>query len=254
MESLATRTPGWRRVGPRPVLTSTWEGTTVIAFISYAREDRAFVEDDLVPLCRRHDYDPWWDVDGISGGEDFEQRIITALRGSDQFLLVMSPDSQASEWVRDELHSAFHLGIPVIPLLYRESDPLAFHIRLPRLQVVDVRQRVEPLARVFDSRSGVNQTAPKRDSLDLAKEFAVIAATLLRWQLLSHLRNLARGTTGTYHGGRHVRHEVRHLCDLYLLRRKPERKIAELEEGRVIDLADLVELTEVGRELVKYIR
>jgi TIR domain len=229
-------------------------GNTVQAFISYAREDRAFVEDDVVPLCRRHDYDPWWDVDGISGGEDFERRIIKALRESDHFLLVMSPDSQASEWVKSELNTAFGLGIPVIPLLYRESDPLEFHIRLPRLQVVDVRQRVEPLARVLDSRSGVNQTAPGSDSLDLRKEFALIAATLLRWQLLSHLRNLARETTGTYQGGRHVRHEVRHLCDLNLLRRKPGRKIAELEEGSVIDLADLVELTEVGRELVKYIR
>lgn len=226
----------------------------VRVFISYAREDRAFVEDDLVPLCRRHHYEPWWDVEGISGGEDFERRIMTALRESDPFLLVMSPDSQKSEWVRDEVHSAFREGIPVIPLLYRECEPSEFHMRLPRLQVVDVRQGVEPLARVLVSRSGVNQTAPGSDRLDLPAEFAVIAATLLRWQLLSHLRNLAHRTTRTYQGGRHVRHEVRHLCDLNLLRRKPGRKIAELEEGRVIDLADLVELTEVGRELVQYIR
>jgi hypothetical protein len=226
----------------------------VQAFISYAREDRAFVEDDLVPLCRRHHYDPWWDVEGISGGEDFQRRILTALKASDQFLLVMSPDSQASEWVRDEVHTAFLEGISVIPLLHRECRPLEFHMRLPRLQVVDVRQGVEPLARVLDSRSGVNQTAPGSDALDLPAEFALIAATLLRWQLLSHLRNLAHRTTRTYQGGRHVRHEVRHLCDLNLLRRKRGRQIAELEEGKVIDLADLVEFTEIGRELVKYIR
>lgn len=230
------------------------ESQRLHTFISYAREDRHVVEEGLVPLLKQSHYVPWWDTAGIQGGEDFERRIVEQLRVSDIFLLVMSPDSQASQWVKDELHVAFYLNLKVLPLLYRPSDPLAFHIRLPRLQMVDVQESLEPLSKILTGDAPVQQLAPESETRDLATEFAAVAITLLPWQELNHLRNLARETTLPYTGSRLVQPELRHLCDLDLLRRKPGRQIAELEGDKVIDLTELVAFTNIGRALAKHIR
>lgn len=235
-------------------MTDTSKSERPIAFISYAREDLGFVEKELVPLCERHGYMPWWDTRGIDPGEEFASKITEKVSHSKLFLLIMSPSAQASRWVKDELHLAFHLGKKVIPLMYREADPLQFHIHLLRLQVLDVHASPEALDRLLGGDTRGGELASERDVRDLTTKLIDVAITLLPWQEQSHLRNLAQGTTANYRGGRPVRHELRRLCSLGLCRRKPGRTIGVLKRGTVLDLSELVELTEVGEELAKYIR
>jgi hypothetical protein len=67
------------------------------AFISYSRQDLAFVDSLLSQICREAGYEPWYDVEGIIAADQWERTILNALLKSRWLLLVMSPDSAKSE-------------------------------------------------------------------------------------------------------------------------------------------------------------
>ena len=69
-------------------------------FLSYAREDRLFVE-KLARILEEAGQDVWWDRRLESGGE-FSAEIEAALNESDVVLVVWSESSVRSRWVRDE--------------------------------------------------------------------------------------------------------------------------------------------------------
>lgn len=107
-------------------------------FISHASPDRSFVESEITDLLTALGIDYWYSKENILTGEKWERSIKTALETSDGLLIVMSPASADSEWVKDELGWAIN-NMPgkVIPLLYKACDLGSFHIRLPRIQYVD---------------------------------------------------------------------------------------------------------------------
>jgi len=61
-----------------------------------------------------------------------------------------------------------------------------------------------------------------------------------------HLENLVKRTTTKYRGGSAVREELRKLASSGLIRRRPGRSIASLKSDLEFDLADYVELTQLG--------
>ena len=69
-----------------------------------------------------------------------------------------------------------------------------------------------------------------------------------------HLFNLADGNTKGYKGGGRVRAELRHLRSMGLVRKQTDRDIGELISGSVHDIADILELTDFGREWVARFR
>ena len=109
-------------------------------FISYSHYDRDFVQ-RLASDLQHEGLDVWWDAE-IEAGERFVQAIHDALGRVDYFLLVLSPHSVASEWVRHEMDVAFILTLErqmkgLIPLLIANcSIPLVVADR----QRVDFRQ------------------------------------------------------------------------------------------------------------------
>lgn len=99
------------------------------AFISYSSEDLAFVTTELVPACHEAGFKPWYDVEGVKVAEQWERKILQSLLDSRWLLLVMSPDSTKSEWIKDELQVALgEAAIPVIPLLWKDCKGIEFHI------------------------------------------------------------------------------------------------------------------------------
>ena len=85
-------------------------------FISYAREDQAFalqLADDL----RNKAKDVWIDTH-MQGGEEWVQTIDERLEAADVVILVVSPRSRKSKWVRKEVLTAETLGTHVIPVDY----------------------------------------------------------------------------------------------------------------------------------------
>lgn len=65
-----------------------------------------------------------------------------------------------------------------------------------------------------------------------------------------HLLNIAHGRTQGYKGGGSLRSELRHLRSIGLIRKHPGRNIGELISDNVYDLADFVELTDLGKQWV----
>ena len=107
-------------------------------FISYAREDREFAL-RLARDLQAEGVQVWIDT-GIQGGDDWLQHIDEGLRASDAVLLIVSPASKASQWVRKELMAAFDRQIPVTPVLRRSCGrwPL-----INNLQSIDFRGSYE---------------------------------------------------------------------------------------------------------------
>ena len=106
-------------------------------FVSYASGDVQFVDGRLLPLLERAGVVPWEMRKSLQPGDYWPQSLADGIKSSDWLLLVMTPHSQTSEWVRDELHLAIAQGKKVIPLKVEECDPAAFHPRLLRIQLID---------------------------------------------------------------------------------------------------------------------
>lgn len=69
-----------------------------------------------------------------------------------------------------------------------------------------------------------------------------------------HLFNLADGRTNGYKGGGTVRAELRHLRSMGLIRKHTDRNIGDLKSDGVYDLADILELTDLGRQWVERLK
>jgi len=104
--------------GPAPSTAST-PGPDV--FVSYAREDRAFVERFRQALVDRG-RTVWVDLEDILATEEWWKKIRRGIESADHFVFVLSPPSASSEVCRRELAHAVENPKRLIPVLYREVD------------------------------------------------------------------------------------------------------------------------------------
>lgn len=102
-------------------------------FVSYKHNDRDFAT-LLVQRVEDAGFTPWLD-DNIQPGEEWRDMIDTAIRASDALVVIVTPEAQASEYVTYEWAFALGVGVPVIPVLLRETPRL--HPRLDVLQFLD---------------------------------------------------------------------------------------------------------------------
>jgi hypothetical protein len=93
-------------------------------FISYSRKDTAFVR-RLAGDLEKAGYSVWWDISDLRGGDDWVRLIPEAIQTSDFFIVVLSPNSTASEWVRKEYTQAISLHKKIIPIML-ERTPVPF--------------------------------------------------------------------------------------------------------------------------------
>ncbi|HWR47033.1 MAG TPA: toll/interleukin-1 receptor domain-containing protein, partial [Pseudonocardiaceae bacterium] len=129
-------------------------------FISYATPDRA-IADEVSGWLRAAGHEPFLDHDlrdGISPGEDWEQRLYRELREVDAVLGVVTSSFLASNWCSAELGIASARGCRLIPLR-AETDVV--HPLMQRLQDVDyladprqARDRVLHAVRLLDDGGG----------------------------------------------------------------------------------------------------
>jgi hypothetical protein len=70
-------------------------------FISYSRKDTDFVR-KLAGDFEKAGYDVWWDITDLRGGDDWVRQIPAAIESSQFIVVVLSPNSVASEWVEKE--------------------------------------------------------------------------------------------------------------------------------------------------------
>ena len=90
-------------------------------FISYSRKDLAFVE-RLAKDLRAAGLDVWYDLSGLEIGTHWGKDIQYAILQSQYFLVVLSPNSNESEWVEREFLYAGNHKLKIVPLVYKTCD------------------------------------------------------------------------------------------------------------------------------------
>jgi hypothetical protein len=97
-------------------------------FISYGREDQAYTR-KLADSLRQRGFEVWMD-DRIDFGDRWWQTIVQAIDASAAFIVVMTPDSEGSEWVEQEILLARRERKPIFPLLLRGQEfPLLISVQ-----------------------------------------------------------------------------------------------------------------------------
>jgi hypothetical protein len=74
-------------------------------FLSHSSQDRQFAT-DLAGVIRRHGIPVWYSQTNILGAQQWQDEIGAALQRCDWFVLVLSPNSAESMWVKRELSYA----------------------------------------------------------------------------------------------------------------------------------------------------
>lgn len=105
-------------------------------FVSYARADSRAV-DRLIRQLAAAGHRTWVDRSNLTGGEQWRQGIVAAVRAAGAVLLIVSPRSMASDNVRRELDIAVDAGARVIPVVLKPcAIPESFQYQLAGLQQV----------------------------------------------------------------------------------------------------------------------
>jgi len=74
-------------------------------FVSHSSKDKGFVQNFSLDL-RRLGFTVWYDDWGIAIGDSIVEKVFEGLNSSDTLIIVLSPNSIDSRWVREELNTA----------------------------------------------------------------------------------------------------------------------------------------------------
>src|SRR6185437_12958486 len=87
-------------------------------FVSYARADKARVA-PLVAAIEAKGWSVWWDPE-ITPGQEFDDQIEAEIDAANAVLVVWTPTSVASRWVRGEAREAAERGI-LVPVRFEQA-------------------------------------------------------------------------------------------------------------------------------------
>ena len=124
-------------------------------FVSYSRRDKARVA-PLVAAIEARGWSVWWDP-AIAPGQEFDRIVDAELSAASAVLVVWTPDSVASRWVRGEAREAADRGI-LVPVRF---DGATLPIDARALQTIDMHG---------DMARADTDSAPVRDMLQALGE------------------------------------------------------------------------------------
>lgn len=111
-------------------------------FMSYSREDASQQHRVAVEL-RERGINVWVDTENlIPGSPAWEREIERSIRGSAGLIVLLSPNSNNSEWVRRELSFAEQNSKRIFPVLIHGDEDDSVPLRLASHQRVDVRRNM----------------------------------------------------------------------------------------------------------------
>ncbi|MGD8457505.1 MAG: SUMF1/EgtB/PvdO family nonheme iron enzyme [Anaerolineales bacterium] len=108
-------------------------------FLSYSREDDGVMQ-RVKRNLERAGISVWTDEGLVPGTRDWEREIERNIRESKGVVVILSPDSYESEWVRREIAEADLNGIKIFPLLWRGKLTNAIPLRLKTTQFVNIHK------------------------------------------------------------------------------------------------------------------
>lgn len=148
-------------------------------FISYAREDQAFVRELDAALPQRG-IDVWTDWQGIPPSADYFEEIKHAIEGADAVLVVLSPDLAASRVCGQELAHAIAAQKRLIPILRRSTPSETLDSAIRRLNWIQFREKDDP-AVALDAVAAAIET-----DLDWVSLHTRLLVRALEWEQRGH--------------------------------------------------------------------
>lgn len=88
-------------------------------FISYSTKDQ-FQAETVRDILEKNGIPCWMAPRDIPGGSNYTKEIPAAIRGCQVFVLILSQNSQNSQWVLKELDSAVNCGKVILPFMLEE--------------------------------------------------------------------------------------------------------------------------------------
>jgi len=112
-------------------------------FMSYSREDTV-KQRRIVRELRERGVNIWVDIENLTPGTPtWEREIEKAIRGSMGIVVLLSPESNNSEWVRREISFGEQHRKRIFPALIEGDDFASTPLRLANHQRVDLRTKFE---------------------------------------------------------------------------------------------------------------
>lgn len=112
-------------------------------FLSHSDKDRRFAS-SLAEVLRRHNIPVWYSRSNLVGAQQWHDEIGAALERCNWFVLVLSPDSIKSRWVKHELLFALdnrRYNGKIVPLLLKPCKYTKLSWTLPTFHVIDFTQK-----------------------------------------------------------------------------------------------------------------
>src|SRR6266508_5654918 len=128
-------------------------------FMSYNRENIS-LQRKVIAGLRERGVRAWVDIENlIPGSPAWEREIERAIRGAAGVIVLLSPDSNNSEWVRREISFAEQNQKRIFPILIRGDEDDSIPLRLSNHQRVDLRRNfgngLDSLADALNEHEGV---------------------------------------------------------------------------------------------------
>jgi hypothetical protein len=108
-------------------------------FVSYARRDRQAV-DLLLQDMRRARHDVWVDEE-LTGGQAWWDTILATIRGTDLFVIALSPDLLKSRACRAEYEYAVGCNRTILPVMVAPVSPQMAPPAIANAQILDYVER-----------------------------------------------------------------------------------------------------------------
>lgn len=150
-------------------------------FISYSRKDINEVS-ALIETIRAEipGLSIWFDLTGIESGDEFEEKIISAIDNSSYVLFALSDNALQSQWTKDEIMYAKNTDKKIVPILLKGASLKGwFLFKFGRVDCIDFSnplQKEKLLKNLSDwtgkSRSHVTASTPKISDDSVTKKSA----------------------------------------------------------------------------------
>ena len=114
-------------------------------FLSHSSLDRTFA-DSIADTLRNHGIPVWYSITNILGAQQWHDEIGEALDRCDWFVVILSPNSVQSTWVKRELTFALNnnkYNDKIIPLIYQSCDYKKLSWTLDLVQMIDFSDNTE---------------------------------------------------------------------------------------------------------------
>ena len=135
-------------------------------FLSYSTVDSRFAT-QIAELLKHHGVPVWYSHTEMLGSMQWHDEIGHALRRCDWFVILLSPDSVNSFWVKQEFMFAIRqkrLAPRIVPVVFRSCDYEQFSWTVSSYQLVDFTEDFEKGCRALLRIWGIGYQAINPDA------------------------------------------------------------------------------------------